>query len=277
MITPSTGGSPPGGAVVSTSHPQRAHRAATAKTRANMAGQASTGAYGLSATRLARIGRPAPSARRLAQVGSRRRVSWRSAPRPALWVRPCPPRFPDGFLPALRQRLEAHYGDRLVRAVLFGSYARGEATEESDVDVLVVLGGARWTRGRRGSHSPRSPSTSCSSLARALSIVVVDKAHLYERNWSFIQNVQRGCHARSPRHDGLYDGAAASSPRPRTRRLDDVARRDRDAHGFPRHAASRAPTTPSSTRASAALSEARESAQSLTQASDGSVQPRACS
>ena len=47
--------------------------------------------------------------------------------------------LPDAFLPDLRARLAALYGDRLVRVVLFGSYARGEATEDSDVDVLVVL------------------------------------------------------------------------------------------------------------------------------------------
>ena len=49
--------------------------------------------------------------------------------------------LPDAFLPDLRARLAALYGDRLVRVVLFGSYARGEATADSDVDVLVVLRG----------------------------------------------------------------------------------------------------------------------------------------
>lgn len=33
------------------------------------------------------------------------------------------------------------YGSRLKHVILFGSYARGEAHEESDVDLLVVLGG----------------------------------------------------------------------------------------------------------------------------------------
>lgn len=31
------------------------------------------------------------------------------------------------------------YGDRLDKVILFGSYARGEQHEESDVDFLVVL------------------------------------------------------------------------------------------------------------------------------------------
>jgi hypothetical protein len=41
-----------------------------------------------------------------------------------------------------RARLERAFPGRVVRVVLFGSHARGEATEESDVDVLVVLDGA---------------------------------------------------------------------------------------------------------------------------------------
>jgi predicted nucleotidyltransferase len=45
------------------------------------------------------------------------------------------------LLRALRAELEALYGDRLADLVLYGSYARGEAHEASDVDVLVVLEG----------------------------------------------------------------------------------------------------------------------------------------
>lgn len=35
--------------------------------------------------------------------------------------------------------IRALYGDRLDKVILFGSYARGEQHEESDVDFLVVL------------------------------------------------------------------------------------------------------------------------------------------
>lgn len=37
------------------------------------------------------------------------------------------------------RRLIAAYGDRLREVVLFGSWVRGEAHEESDVDLLIVL------------------------------------------------------------------------------------------------------------------------------------------
>lgn len=45
------------------------------------------------------------------------------------------------ILAELRRRLEELYGDRMVRMVLYGSQARGEAVEGSDIDVLVVLAG----------------------------------------------------------------------------------------------------------------------------------------
>ena len=45
------------------------------------------------------------------------------------------------ILPELRRALEALYCDRLVHLVLYGSQARGDAEEGSDIDVLVVLTG----------------------------------------------------------------------------------------------------------------------------------------
>jgi predicted nucleotidyltransferase len=43
------------------------------------------------------------------------------------------------ILEDFRERLRALYGPRLRDVILFGSYARGDAEEGSDVDLMVVL------------------------------------------------------------------------------------------------------------------------------------------
>ena len=44
-------------------------------------------------------------------------------------------------LDVLKEYLQTQYNERLSEVVLFGSYARQQATRDSDVDVLVVLEG----------------------------------------------------------------------------------------------------------------------------------------
>ncbi|MEL7224659.1 MAG: nucleotidyltransferase domain-containing protein [Cyanobacteria bacterium J06576_12] len=45
------------------------------------------------------------------------------------------------ILSRLQTYLESVYADRLVSLVLFGSQARKEATDDSDIDLLIVLAG----------------------------------------------------------------------------------------------------------------------------------------
>lgn len=56
-------------------------------------------------------------------------------------MEPALPSDIEHLLADLRSALEGLYRDRLGRLVLYGSQARGETHEESDVDVLVVLEG----------------------------------------------------------------------------------------------------------------------------------------
>jgi predicted nucleotidyltransferase len=45
----------------------------------------------------------------------------------------------DPILKRFRAALDALYGDRIERVVLFGSRARGDAREDSDYDIAVFL------------------------------------------------------------------------------------------------------------------------------------------
>ncbi|WP_298269071.1 nucleotidyltransferase domain-containing protein [Geobacter sp.] len=51
-------------------------------------------------------------------------------------------RFPDKIdqlLAETRSELQRIYGPRLKEIILFGSYARGDFTDDSDVDIIIVL------------------------------------------------------------------------------------------------------------------------------------------
>ncbi|MFB6272642.1 MAG: HEPN domain-containing protein [Salinibacter sp.] len=57
----------------------------------------------------------------------------------------------------LRERFRNAFGERLHRLILYGSYARGDATEDSDIDVLVVLNEAPDPSDREQAHEVTHP------------------------------------------------------------------------------------------------------------------------
>src|SRR5579862_2311566 len=56
-------------------------------------------------------------------------------------MRPALSLLEQGALARLRALLDARFGGRLAAMTLFGSRARGEGHEESDLDVLVLVEG----------------------------------------------------------------------------------------------------------------------------------------
>lgn len=77
------------------------------------------------------------------------------------------------------------YGDKLNRIILYGSYARGDNTEESDIDIMVVLNcDADEVRELR---SVTAEMASDISLEREvfLSVLLRDKKH-FEDNLDFL-------------------------------------------------------------------------------------------
>ena len=97
--------------------------------------------------------------------------------------------LPPAFLPTLYGRLDALYGARLVRTVLFGSYARGEATEDSDVDVLVVLAEALPDRDETWDLAGVTVEM-LDAFGLVTSLVVIDEATA-EHDWPLLRNVRQ--------------------------------------------------------------------------------------
>jgi predicted nucleotidyltransferase len=60
-----------------------------------------------------------------------------------------------GYLREVVDKLSAALGDRLLGVVLYGSHARGEAREDSDVDLLVIARGLPERRYDRSIHLQR--------------------------------------------------------------------------------------------------------------------------
>jgi predicted nucleotidyltransferase len=96
----------------------------------------------------------------------------------------------DPLLTDLRRALDDLYGDRLVRLMLYGSQARGDTHEESDVDLLVVLKGPV-----ESGHEIRRMGDIRTRLGlqheRALSLLPISETEYQERSSSWLTNARR--------------------------------------------------------------------------------------
>lgn len=90
----------------------------------------------------------------------------------------------------LREELQRIYGRRLVKLVLFGSHARGDAEPDSDIDVLVVLRG----KVNCGEEIRRTGEiVSALSLAQdaVISCVFMDEHRFTHRNGPLLRNIRK--------------------------------------------------------------------------------------
>jgi predicted nucleotidyltransferase len=84
----------------------------------------------------------------------------------------------------------AAYGDRLLRVVLYGSRARGDAEPESDIDVLVVLDCIAdfWREHRRVGDIAFEASDGAETIISAMPMSRID---FEERRSPLLLNVRR--------------------------------------------------------------------------------------
>jgi predicted nucleotidyltransferase len=100
------------------------------------------------------------------------------------------PRHIKKLLKELKEDLLRIYADELKAVYLYGSYARGEATSDSDIDVLVVL---------KGEFNYMEMHKRCEDFYAALclendvliSVALVSETEFQNRQTPFLMNVRR--------------------------------------------------------------------------------------
>jgi predicted nucleotidyltransferase len=100
------------------------------------------------------------------------------------------PRKIDKVLAEAKVLLTTQYGDRLKGVLLFGSYARGDFTEGSDVDLLALLSDLADPHGE---SEPVFPAICDISLKNdiVLSVILMDFDAFNTRKTPLILNVRR--------------------------------------------------------------------------------------
>lgn len=94
------------------------------------------------------------------------------------------------ILMELRNRLSDLYGDRLADLILFGSQARGDAEEGSDIDVLVVLEG-EVNSSAEIERTGGFVASICLQHDVVISCVFMDQEHYLRRNGPLLRNIRR--------------------------------------------------------------------------------------
>lgn len=95
-----------------------------------------------------------------------------------------------GILREFREEVEKLYGKRLKDVILYGSWARGDATEESDIDLLVVLEG-KVVPGREIDRMIDIISEMNSKYNVLMSVYPVSKEEYSRVNSPLLMNVRR--------------------------------------------------------------------------------------
>lgn len=94
------------------------------------------------------------------------------------------------LLQDLHHALSQLYGDRLVKLILFGSQARNEATDESDIDIMVVV---------KGTISPGDEILRMGGIKTALnlkydeliSVIPISETDYHQRNTPLLETIRQ--------------------------------------------------------------------------------------
>lgn len=97
------------------------------------------------------------------------------------------PKALQEFLKIAKQK----HGDKIEQIILFGSYARGEATEESDIDILVITGGNRFEMQKNLSEIAVDILLDTGEYISAKAVSVEEYSFMEKIKTGFYQNIAK--------------------------------------------------------------------------------------
>ncbi len=84
-----------------------------------------------------------------------------------------------------------NHGAKIEKIILFGSCARGEATEESDIDILVIASGNRFEMQKNLSGIAIDILLKTGEYISAKAVSVEEYSFMKKINTGFYQNIAR--------------------------------------------------------------------------------------
>lgn len=91
----------------------------------------------------------------------------------------------------IKSGLQSLYGDRLAMVILYGSQARGEASEDSDVDFLYVLRDADLRKGHEIRFSGHIAAKASLDFEVQISLHPASISAFQSSDLIFYQNIRR--------------------------------------------------------------------------------------
>jgi uncharacterized protein len=94
------------------------------------------------------------------------------------------------ILQELKNSFKSLYGERMTHLILFGSRARGDEENSSDIDILVVLEG-KVSSSEEVSRTGGIVARLSLASDRVISCVFMDKEHFQQRKGPLLRNIRK--------------------------------------------------------------------------------------